>query len=78
MNNGRKNVLNFDYTVNQPTPLLSNTVGLRLASFQEESPVHNFRATTKVDSIRSTSDSPSRFEPFFGGADDDTFQFEIR
>lgn len=58
---------------------LSNTVGLRLASFQEESPVHNFKGKTgsKFEAPRlSVSESPSRFEAFFGGTDDDSFPIE--
>jgi len=58
---------------------LSNSVGLRLASFQEESPVHNFRvnAGSKFEPPRlSVSESPSRFEAFFGGTDDDSFRIE--
>ena len=55
-----------------PTPVLSNSVGMRLASFQEESPVHNFRGSNKHE---PGSQSPSRFEAFFG-EHDETFRFE--
>ena len=58
-----------------PAPIISNSVGLRLASFQEESPVHNFRGGPKFEAPR-LSDSPTRFEAFFGG-DDESFHFEI-
>ena len=55
----------------------SQGVGLRLASFQEESPVHNFRVGTTTAKFEppslSVSESPSRFEAFFGGTDDESF-----
>jgi len=49
-------------------PISSNSVGSRLASFQEESPVHNFK--WRKDQTIKSPDSPSRFDAFFGAKED--------
>lgn len=45
-------------------------MGSRLASFQEESPVHNFK--WRKEPLPTLPDSPSRFDAFFGAEEDYT------